>query len=336
MKSDPEADARRKAAIILTGMERKCAVRILRSLPVDLVLDLAEEIQRLPEVSMEERDNVFREFNGLLQQGVSPRGGTEVARALLQEAVGDAKAKEALSRGAHQPFAAIADVNEEDLAAILSKEQPAVTALILAFLPPKKTAAIMIHLDTDTRAEVISRLVDARNADPDTAARIEKVFVQKVSSLLKKSKGGERTNNLGGPKFIANVLQHIDREMEEQLLKVIQEVSAEKATAVRDLMFTFEDIVRLSDADVQKVLRQVSTDKLTIALKGVPPNIFDKISNNMSKHARESLLEEMELLGKVKLSQQQEEQRNLVNVIRALEAAGEITLHAGQEDEVYV
>jgi flagellar motor switch protein FliG len=279
---------------------------------------------------------VFHEFSGLLQQGAQPRGGPDVARVLLQEAVGDAKAKEALSRNLRQPFSAIVDVPDEDLAVVLGKEQPAVTALVLAYLPPKKTAAIVVHLDPDTRAEVVGRLVNAHNADPDTTARIERVFVQKVASLIQKSKGGERNSSLGGPKFIANVLQHIDRETEEQLLKVIQEISAEKATAVRDLMFTFEDIVRLSDTDMQKVLRGVSMDKLTIALRGAAPPIYNKVANNLSKHAQESLREEMELLGRLKLSQVREEQRNLVNVIRALEAAGEISLNTGQEDEVYV
>jgi len=135
---------------------------------------------------------------------------------------------------------------------------------------------------------------------------------------------------------VAELFQGVDKQMEEELMGAIQEESPELADRIRELMFKFEDIVKLSDVDVQKILREIPTDKLVIALRGAPKEIFDKFANNLSKRARENLQEELSLLGKLKKSQIESERKAIVGVVRALEAAGEISVSAKGEEDAYV
>lgn len=335
MKRDSPQENLRKAAVVLATLERKQAASILKSLDPEVVQTLIAEVQILGEIEPEERQAAFEEFAARLHRGINPRGGTEVARALLQEVVSDPAKRENIERESRRAFSSIVDVNEVDLANMLVHEQPSVAAMILSFLPPKKTATILAHMEDEPRGEIIGRLACGRNTDPDIVARIERIFVDKVVSVIHTTKG-EKMDSLGGPKFVASVFQHLEQAVEEQLLKAIQEVSPERADEVRDLLFTFEDVVRLRDQDIQKVLRQVPLDKLVIALRGVPSEVREKMEHNLSRHAQESLAEEAQLLGKVKLADVEAEQRNIVTIIRGLEAGGEISLRPDEKEEVYV
>lgn len=326
---------RRKVAMILASLDLDEAVTILRGLPPDDIESLTAEIRELGVIDPELQADIFNEFNERLSKGETLKGGEEVARVLLEEVLGEKKAKELLAKRKTRAFATIVHVDSEDLANILSSEQPSVTALVLGYLPAQKSAEVITFLEPDLREEVISRLAMNRTTDPDTVQRIEDIFVNKVASVIHTSKVGKE-DTLGGPKFIAEMFQYIDRALEKQLMNTIHTNSPEQADEIRDLMFTFDDIISLSEPDVQKVMRQVPLDKLVIALRGVDESINEKITGNLSKRAKETLQEEMELLGKVKLSEVEAEQRNIVAIIRGLEASGEIELHAGDGGDVYV
>eukprot|EP00831_Metopus_contortus_P003012 TRINITY_DN11124_c0_g1_i1.p6 TRINITY_DN11124_c0_g1~~TRINITY_DN11124_c0_g1_i1.p6 ORF type:complete len:148 (+),score=42.36 TRINITY_DN11124_c0_g1_i1:189-632(+) len=127
-----------------------------------------------------------------------------------------------------------------------------------------------------------------------------------------------------------------DKSLEEELMTSLQEDTPELADQVRDLMFTFEDLGKLGDQDIQKVLREVSTSQLVIALRGADPDVLDRITSNLSKRARENLEEEMELTGKLKKSEVEAERKAIVAIVRTLEASGELQLNATEEEDVYV
>jgi len=333
-----DLSSQQKAAIVLASMDREKAAKVLRALPPQAMEVLAREMSRLGEVTQEMRRAAFGELTDKMKKGVNPKGGIDVAQALLQQVIGEEETAVVMKKvaGKKPPFAAIAKVDGEDLANILSKEQPSLAAIILAFMPPQKAAEILSFFDDDFREEIITRLVKRRSADPSIVARIEQIFVRKVNSVIHKAEAGDGDGGLGGSTFVAEMLQHLDRSMEEELMGSIREVDEKLADEVRDLMFTFEDISNLTDSDIQKILRQVPMDKLVIALRGVRQDVFDKISDNLSKRAKENLLEEMELMGKVKKRDIQSEQRNVVAIIRSLEAAGEITIGSGGGVDEYV
>ncbi len=328
-----------KAAIVLTSLEKSKAVEILRNLSPKSVQLITAEISALGEIEPEIQQQAFSELNQKLNKGFNPNGGEDVARSLLSDVVGDSeKVDRLLENAGHnktQAFSSIVKVNGEDLANILSKEQPATAAIILAFMPPKKAAEVITYFDSDFREEIVVRLAQKRNADPKIVSRIEKIFVDKVVSLIHTTKDNE-DNKLGGPQLIADLFQNVDRTIEEEMMGSIQNLSQELADEIRDLMFTFDDVMQLSDQDIQKILREIPMDKLVIALKGVNDGLKNKFLNNLSKRAKENLLEEMELMGKLKLSDVESEQRNVIAIIRSLEAAGEISISAGGESDVYV
>lgn len=328
----------KKLAIFFTSIPRERSIAIMRHFSMGTMERLASEIRSLGAIPPEVQTNVFNEISEKLVEGVNPTGGEDVAWRILNGVVGEEKARELLEKAKPRrpkPFSSIGNVSGQDLATILSNEQPATAAIILSFFHPKKVGEVLSFLDDEVREEIIVRLAQAREADNEIVERIEEIFVEKVTTSVNPTDEEERSN-LGGPEFVAELFQGVDKQLEEELVAAIQEESPELAERIRDLMFTFDDFVNLSDLDVQKVLREIPTDKLVLALRGARKEVMDKFMNNLSKRAKENLMEEMSLMGKVKKSEVENERKAIVGVVRALEAAGEITITTGEDEDVYV
>lgn len=332
--------ASRKVAIVLTSLERERAAAVLRHLSPKCVRMVTAEIRNLGEITSDMRQKAYLDVATKLQEGINPTGGEDVARALLQEVVGDREEADQLLEKAldehNHAFSAISRVDGKDLAAILRKEQPAAVAIILSFLPPQKSAEILPCFDAEYRRDIINRLAHARTADPAMVRRIEGIFVDKVISLLHTSEY-EENNSLGGPDFVAKVMYHLQRSEEEEMMGYIQAASPELADEIRDRMFTFEDISRLTDQDIQRVLREVNISSLILALRGVDKPIYNKVVGNLSKNARDNLEEEIKLMPKVKRKDVEAEQRAIAQLMRNLEQSGSISLNTGQDgDDEYL
>jgi flagellar motor switch protein FliG len=328
----------KKLAIFFTSIPREKAISIMKHFSINTMESIASEIRSLGTIPTEVQGSVFEEISSKLVMGVDPTGGEEVAWQILNGVIGEEEAKKLLERAKPRkpkPFSTITNVSGQDLATILSNEQPATAAIILSFFPPKKVGEVLSFLEEEIREEIIVRLALDREADNEVVERIEEIFVEKVTSSINPTDEEERTN-LGGPDFVAELFQGVDKQLEEELISSIQEESPELADKIRDLMFTFEDVVNLTDVDVQKVLREIPTDKLVLALRGAKKEVAEKFTNNLSKRAKENLEEEMSLMGKVKKSEVENERKAIVGVIRALEAAGEITVSSGEDEDVYV
>lgn len=328
----------KKLAIFFTSIPRERSVAIMKHFSIKSMEAIASEIRSLGVIPSEVQSTVFQEISEKLVAGVNPSGGEDVARNILTGVIGEEETKKLLERAKPKkpkPFSTLMNVSGQDLATILSHEQSSTAAVILGFFNPKKVAEVLTYLDEEMREDIIVRLAQNKEADNEIVERIEEIFVQKVSTSVNPEEEEERSN-LGGPDYVAELFQSVDKQIEEELMGAIQEESPELADRIRDLMFKFEDIIKLSDVDVQKILREIPTDKLVIALRGSPKEISDKFMNNLSKRARENLQEEMGLLGKLKKSQIEGERKAIVGVVRALEAAGEISVAVGEEEDVYV
>ncbi|MCJ8331241.1 MAG: flagellar motor switch protein FliG [Lentisphaeria bacterium] len=328
----------KKIAVILASIDREISIRILRTLPPNYVQKITAEIRMLGEITQEMSRQSFFEMAEQIEVGVNPVGGEDLARSLLQEVMGEDDAAAMLYNAPEdrtEAFAAIRKVNGKDLANILSKEQPSTVSIILAFMPSRKAGEVMVHFDEDFKEEIVTRLAQRRRADPQIVKSIERIFVDKVISLIHSMKESD-TDYLGGPQYVAEMFQYMDRDESDQMMESLTEMSGELADEVRDLMFTFDDILYISDPDIQKILREVPMEKLQVALRGASTELFDKITNNLSKRARENLVEEMDLAGKIKKKDVESEQRNVVAAVRALEASGEIQLGTGGEEDSYV
>ena len=329
----------KKLAIFFSSVPTEKSIEIMKFFKIGTIEALTAEIRSLGLIDQEVQESVFSEISERLSKGVTYNaGGEDVAKAILSGVVGESEAQKLLERSKPKrpkPFSQLTGVAAQDLANIMSHEQPATVAIVLSFFPPKKSGEILSYLEESVRDEIIVRLAKDREADMDIVERIESMLVAKVTTSINTSEEEERSN-LGGPEFVAELFQGVDKTLEEELMKSLTEDSPELANQVRDLMFTFEDLGKLNDMDIQKILREVSTSQLVLALRGADPDVVTKITGNLSKRARENLEEEMELTGKIKRSEVEAERKAIVAIVRNLEANGELTLAAVEEQDVYV
>ncbi len=329
----------RKLAIFFTSLPREKAITIMKFFSPQTMELLTAEIRSLGSVKEEQLNAVFEEISNKLVQGVDPSGGEGVAKEILTGAIGETEALKMLERAQPRkpkPFSTIMHVAGQDLATILSDEQPSTASIILSFFPSKKTSEVLSFLGQEIREEIIMRLAKNAETENDIIERIEEIFVKKVSSSISSNKEDEEKNNLGGPEYLAEMFQAMDKDMEDELMEALREESAELADKIQELMFTFEDIMKLQDSDVQKILREVPMEKLTLALRGADDALFNKFANNLSKRAKENMMEEMDLMGKTKKSEIDAVRKEVVAIIRNLEASGEIEIATGEDGDEYV
>ncbi|UDQ98148.1 flagellar motor switch protein FliG [Lentisphaerota bacterium WC36G] len=323
-----------KAAVFLATIPQTIAVNIMQNLSLQTVEKLASEIKSLGVIDKDLQSSVRDEFSERFCAGLSSMGGESLAKKLITAAVPANDAESILEKIKTQkdaPFASLKNISNSEIARALSNEKNPTVAIILSYLNPQKVAQILMNFEESKRTEVILLLSENREADPEIVARIEEMFVQKIDPSTSNNNNSNNKQSTG-PEFIAELLQSFDKTVEEEVMISVQTKSMELADQIRDLMFTFNDIAKLSDRDLQKVLREVQSETLAIALRGASPEVTDKFMNNLSKRAKEGIAEEMELLGKLKRSDVENEQKTIINSIRELEAAGEITISTGDDD----
>jgi flagellar motor switch protein FliG len=335
-----QAYAARQAAIVLLALDKGEAAQVMKSLSSDCLEKITQSIWALDDVKEDEKTEALANLTIRLKSNPVV-GGEDKAHLLLVEVVGEEQAKKIIEKAKkeesnRQAFRSLLTVKSSDLANFLIKEQPSTIAIILGFLPPEKMAEILEAMDDeDLRIEIILKLASPTPTKQDTITRIEQVFIRDIVSKIA-SKEGKDERQIGGPKVVAEILQNSEKEIGDQLLGAIQDHSPDLAAEISNQLFTFEDIINMSDSDMQRIMRDVPMDKLPTAVKGVDPELYNKFAENLSKRAKENLAEELELMGKVKLSEVIAVQREIVVLVRSLEAAGELTINMAGGDDEYI
>ncbi len=300
------------------------------------VEQLMIEVARLGQVGSSERNAVIAEFREMcMAQEYISEGGIDHARRFLESAYGADRANSLINRVVQalqvMPFDFIKKADPAQLLSFLQEEHPQTIALILVHLAPNQAAAVISGLPQEVRAEVARRIAIMDRTPPDVINQIEKVLQQKMSSVVT-----QKFTAVGGVKALVEVLNWVDRTTEKTILETLSENNPELADEVKKLMFVFEDITLLDDASIQKVLREVETKELGLALKGVGEDVQNRIFKNMSERASNMLREEMEFMGPVRLRNVEEAQQRIVGIIRRLEEAGEIIVARGGGEELIV
>lgn len=333
MNVRPPVTGAQKVAIFLlsVGMERAAAV--LRTMRESEVAEVMAEVARLSEVDQERVDMVLDEFRmTAAAQHHMAQGGLEYARALLEHSMGEHKAAEILERLSQAfttaPFDFLRQADPRQVLSFIQDEHPQTIALVLAHMHPETASMVLSGLPEDLQREVAVRLATMDRTSPDIIGRVEAALERRLSSVLQPTE----MSLAGGVATLVDVLNRSDRATERLIFEGLEAYDEELAEQVRSRMFVFEDVVTLDDRSVQLVLRQVDSRELATALKGVREEVRRRILENMSGRAVEHLLEEIELLGPVRLKTVEEAQAGVVRVIRSLEEAGEIVLtRAGEE-----
>lgn len=328
------AEGVRKAAIVLIQIGREKAATVLSHLTETEVELITAEIAQLESVSHDESSGVLREFAELATaRRHILQGGLDFAHHLLQSSLGEDRAAEVIARlnamAIQLPFQFLQRADPSQLRSFIADEHPQIIALVLAHMTPDKASLVLSGLPPEQQAEVAHRIAVMDRSTPDIVRTVETILERKLSSVLQPSE----TARVGGIGPLVNIINRSDRATERQIVEGLESRDNDLAEEVRSRMFLLEDIVSLEDRAVQLVLRTVETNDLAVALKGVSDSVRDKITSNLSERAAENLLDELSLLGPVRLAQVEEAQQTVIRAIRALEEKGDIVIRRGSDDE---
>jgi flagellar motor switch protein FliG len=323
---------REKAAALLIALGSEISAEVLKHFKETEIEALTLEIFQLEKMSEETKSQVLEEcYHMAVAREFITSGGADYAREMLVRALGKEKAQEvidrmAIARRPHR-FAFARDSDPSQLAQFVGSEHPQTIALILSHLQPMQAAQIMAHLSPDTRTEVALRIATMDRTPPEVVDQVEEVLKRKLSSVISRD-----FTSTGGTQFLVNMLTTVDRGTEKQILEYLDGANAELAAEVRKLMFVFDDLVRLDDRSLQRVLRDVDSKDLSLAMRGTSEELQERIFRNQSTRAAQALREEMEIGGPVRLRQVEEAQQRIVNIVRKLEDSEEIVVQRGGED----
>ncbi|MDW8799662.1 flagellar motor switch protein FliG [Clostridium sp. A1-XYC3] len=326
-----------KAAILFITLGPEASAGIIKKLPDSEIQKITYEIANIPAVKSEQKQEILQEFMEMNKaKDYLTEGGIEYARNLLGKALGSQRAMEILDKVTEatqqfRPFAIARKADAHQLLNIISNEHPQTIALILCYLQTDKAGQILSALPEDTQTEVAYRIANMSNTSPLVVKEIEKVLDDKLSSVVKSD-----MKVIGGVQTIVDILNQVDRTTEKNITEGLEKEDAELAEKVKESMFVFEDIVTLDDVSIQRVLREVETKELALALKGCSEDVANCIFRNQSKRAAAALKEDIEFLGPVRLMDVEKSQQRIVSVIRRLDEAGEIVLSRGGEDAIIV
>jgi len=257
-----------------------------------------------------------------------------VARSLLEQALG--KSASSTIDNVRQsiealPFSFLQKVDSQNLLTFIIDEHPQTIALILSHVPPAQGADIIGGLPPERQLSVIRRIAMMQQTSPEIIQAVENGLERRMASVM-----SQQFENAGGIQAVAEVLNVIDRATERSILENLAQEDPELVDEIRRLMFVFEDINKFADRDIQTILKNVESSQWALALKGASEDLKNKILNNMSKRAAALLQEEMEYLGPVRASNVEQTQQQIVDIIRRLEDAGEITIQGGDEEERFI
>jgi flagellar motor switch protein FliG len=325
----------RKAAILMLKLGVEKSGPLLRQLDHEEVSAIVTEMARLGPINGKLANSVYEEFATVASTGDKPLpvGDVGLARAMLEANFGDRAAREVLSRiddtSTAVPFQYLDDLEPEVVVASLETEHPQLVAAVLSHLGAEEAAKVLNTLPEQTLADTGVRLGRMEKVASDAVDALERGLKNKMAPVLER-----RFREAGGGPILVSLLNRMDTASSDAIFAALEDSDPELAKEVRALLFVFDDLLLLDDRQVQRLLREVDTAVLPLALKGAPPVLRDHLLGNVSSRARDNLLDEMELIGSVRISEVEEAREKILDQVRALEAAGDLVINRGGNDFV--
>jgi flagellar motor switch protein FliG len=324
-----------KAAILMVVLGEDAASHLYRHLPPAEVEQITREITLLKSVDAETVLAVLEEFERLVASGdCQVQGGREYANKLLIKAFGEEGAKELMRQVALTAetsagkLDSLRKADPQQLAKFIEGEHPQTIALILAHLEAKQASTLLMLLPEELRSEAVKRLAQLRQFSPEMAQRVSIVLHKRLEAL-----GEQSRLAYAGLRGVAEVMNRLDIAQSKAILEGIEKEDPKLALSIRNLMFTFEDLLTVPAAGIRELLGQMDKKTLATALRGSSEELKNYIFKSMSSRAVEMLKEDMEVLGPVKAREVQKAQVEAVAVARKLEAEGKLTLNQEGDDE---
>jgi flagellar motor switch protein FliG len=326
-----------------TGLEKASA--LLLSLGVDLsskVLQYLGEsdlervmlgLSQAGTVPVELRRDVLTEAYGMsIANSGMVSGGYEITRQVLARAVGPRRGSEILERiSARQQmssFEMLRNADPNQVAGLLAEEHPQTIALVLSYLEAKLSAEILTHMPQELQVDVTLRLATMDRVSPQVIQVVERNLKHKLSGVI--SEADFRAT--GGVAFLVQMLNQVDRGVQKSIFEALEPTNPKLVEEIRANMFTFDDLIKLDDRAMQRLLRDVNKQDLALALKGAPDKLREHVYRNLSERARETLREEIEVLGPQLAKNVYAAQRRIVDIVHTLEESEEIVIAGVGED----
>jgi flagellar motor switch protein FliG len=333
-----ELTGSQKAAILLIALGVEAASLLARHFSDQEIEVITKEMAMLHDVPAQVIDRVIIEFYDMLRaREYIAQGGLEYARRILEQALGPKRANELLQRiertSKLSGFEFMRRAHPNQILNLIQNEHPQTIALILSFVEPAQAARVILRLPEDKQKEVVYRMATMEQVQSELLSDLERALEMQLESM----ESSHATAEAGGVKAVAEILNLAGKTAEKIILDEIEARNPELADKIRDLMFTFDDLVLLDDRSIQRVLKEVDTRQMALALKGASEEVKQKIFKNMSERAATILREEMEYMGPVRLRDVEEAQRQIANMVRTLEEEGEIVIaRGGGSEEILV
>ncbi|MDM3870192.1 flagellar motor switch protein FliG [Porticoccus sp. W117] len=321
-----------KAALLLAVVGEEYAAGVFRYLHQSDVQRIGQAMKQLKRVNLDEIKGAIGEFLEETTSSIGFEVGTEdYIRDTLTKAVGEVEAKRITSRIFLNDDATGLDALKlmppRAIADLIQGEHPQIQATVVSYLEPEKGAEVLAFLDSQTRLDIVMRVVSLQPLHPDAMKELSEVLDKQLDSSSPTT--GEST--LGGLKTVAAIVNSLDTAQEEELMEKLNELDAEMAVNIQQLMFVFDDLVGVPDREFQALVQEIQMDQLVIALKGADQEVKDKVFRNMSKRAAEMLREDMEAGGPVKVSEVETAQREIMVTAKRLLDEGKISIAGGAE-----
>ncbi len=315
-----------KSAVLLLAVGSEHASSLLGHMNPEVVELVTRELASLGRVPHELTTSVVEEFYNIsIANQYMAEGDLDYAKALLTDSMDPKAAERILQQIQTQvqktPFSFLQRAESENLLTFIQDEHPQTISLILCHLPHHKAAEILAGLPVQKQIEVIKRVANMEQTNPEVIREVERGLESRLSNMLSQS-----MEKAGGVDTVAEMLNLADRATEKSIMEGLEAEDPDLVESIRRLMFVFEDIMMVDDKGIQAVLKEIENDELGLALKTASDDLRDKIFKNMSERAGEMIKEDMEFMGPVKVSDVESAQQRIVDVVRRLEEAGDVMI----------
>ena len=324
-----------KAAVVVVSVGAEAASQLYQYMDDTDVEKLTVNVAKLGRVQPDDVDEVMEEFYQMcLTRKVYMDGGINYAREVLEKAFGPTMASNLLNKVSKslssKAFSFLRNQDVKSLVSILEGERIQTIALVLSYLDADVSAAVIESLPQDKKIGVVENIAKMDSISPEAVKTVEEELKKRYSSIYM-----SEFTTIGGIDYTASIMNNIDRANEKLIFSELGQIDMDLAEAIRQKMFVFDDLLLLDNRSLQKVIRVCETRDIVYALKGVTDkNLYDRILSNMSKRMAETIESDLEVTTNVRVSDVEDAQQRIVDVVRSLEENGELVIGKGGKDEI--
>ncbi len=331
--AQPSIKGPEKAGVLLLTLGEDVAAQILQHMNPKEVQLVGSTMALMNDVSRPTVEHVIDNFFDVLEQQTALGIGNDAyIRTMLEKALGD-KAGSVIDRilmgSGSSGLESLKWMDPKSIAEIIRLEHPQIIAIVLSYLDADNAAEVLTHLPENTRAGILMRIATLEGVQPAAIKELDSIMEKYFSD-----NENVKSSMVGGERTAANIVNFLDSAIEGKLMEQVRTENEDLATRIEDMMFVFDNLRDVDDRGIQTMMREISTDLLSLALKGVDDEMQKKFLKNMSSRAADMLVEDMEAKGPVKLSEVEEAQKEILAVARKLEESGEIVLTGGGEEMI--